>query len=156
MGDESATDTIDYGVLDELVGYRLRRAQLAYFNSFSSFCGELGISLGLIGVIEIVQKNPGLTQTAVAQALGNDRSAMVAAVDKLEKRNLIERRSSIQDRRSYALYLTPYGEEYYRELMAKVLAHEASFYSLMNREDKEQLLDTLARLAGGIGSRLPT
>ena len=145
--ENNASDTIDSGVLNELVGYRLRRAQLVYFNSFASTCADLGISPGLFGVIEIVQKNPGLTQSAVAQALGNDRSAMVAAIDKLEKLNLIERRRTAQDRRSYALYLTQHGNEYYQEISDKVRAHEESFYGLMKQGEREYLLDILARLA---------
>lgn len=148
MSDDSAVDSIEYGVLNELIGYRLRRAQLAYFSSFSSLRGDWGVSLGLFGVMEIVHKNPGLTQTAVAQALGNDRSAMVAVVDKLEELNLIERRRSAHDRRSYALYLTHKGEECCREITLKVLECEASFDSLLNPGDKEKLLDILARLAG--------
>ncbi len=144
---DSASGTIDFGVLNELIGYRLRRAQLVHFSSFASTCADLGVSLGLFGVIEIVQKNPGLTQSAVAQALGNDRSAMVAAIDKLEKLNLIERRRTAQDRRSYALYLTPHGEEYYQGILVRVREHEDALYALLKPEEKEYLLDILGRLA---------
>lgn len=139
-------ETIDFGILNELIGYRLRRAQLVFFNNFAVACNDLGISPGLFGVLVIVARNPGLTQTAIAQALGNDRSAMVAAVDKLEKMDLVERRPSQKDRRSYALYLTEHGESYYQVIEARVQQHEADFYGLLKEGEKEWLIDILSRL----------
>lgn len=138
---------VQLGVLGELLGYRLRRAQLAFFNSFSETCADLGISPGLFAVVSIVQCNPGLTQTAVAQALGTDRSAMVAAIDKLEALNLIERRTSKRDRRSYALYMTEFGEQWFVTASLKVRDHEASFDHLLRPGEKALLLDILDRLA---------
>jgi DNA-binding MarR family transcriptional regulator len=140
-------EVIDFGILNELIGYRLRRAQLVFFNNFAIACNDLGISPGLFGVLVIVARNPGLTQTAIAQALGNDRSAMVAAVDKLEKMDLVERRPSQKDRRSYALYLTEHGERYYQVIEARVRQHEEEFYHLLQPGEKDWLLSILSRLS---------
>jgi len=41
-----------------------------------------------------VKENLGLTQSAVAKALANDRSSMAGAVGRLEQMNLIKRRRS--------------------------------------------------------------
>lgn len=140
------SDVIDFGILNELIGYRLRRAQLVFFNNFAMACNDLGISPGLFGVLVIVARNPGLTQTAIAQALGNDRSAMVAAVDRLEKMDLVERQPSQKDRRSYALYLTAHGESYYKVIEDRVKRHEDEFASLLKDGEKEWLIDILSRL----------
>lgn len=138
---------VDFGVLNELIGYRLRRAQLVFFNRFGDACADMGISPGLFGVLVIVNRNPGLTQTAIAQALGNDRSAMVAAVDKLEEMKLVERRPSKSDRRSYALYLTEGGQGRYQEIEDRVLQHERDFQSVLKPGEQDLLLDILARLS---------
>lgn len=133
-------------ILNSLVGYRLRRAQLAYFENFRVTCAEEGITPGLFGILAIVLENPGLTQSAVAQALDTDRSAMVAALDKLEKLELIERRPAANDRRSYALFMTPGGTEFTHSLHRKVLAHEAHFEQIMQPGERAQLLDLLTRM----------
>lgn len=143
----SDQEVIDFGILNELIGYRLRRAQLVFFNNFAIACNDLGISPGLFGVLVIVARNPGLTQTAIAQALGNDRSAMVAAVDRLEKMDLVERRPSQKDRRSYALYLTGHGESYYQVIETRVRQHEEEFSHLLQAGEKDWLLDILSRLS---------
>lgn len=95
-----------------------------------------------------MERNPGLTQTAVAQALGNDRSAMVAAVDKLEQMKVIERRPAKNDRRSYALFMTKQGEDFFKTLSERVMEHEQAMAKRL-KDDKEVdwLLKTLDILA---------
>jgi len=56
---------VNMGVLQELLGYHLRRAQLSFFAGFAEACADLGLSPGLFAVLEVVYRNPGLTQTAV-------------------------------------------------------------------------------------------
>ena len=143
----SDKQTVSFSALDTLVGYKIRRAQLNYFNHFQATFAEDGVSPGQFGVLSIVAENPGLTQTAVAQALGNDRSAMVAVVDRFEKDGLIERRPVENDRRSYALYLTDAGTDYYASLYGKAREHEARFDAIMTPEEKGWLLEILQRLA---------
>ena len=138
---------VDLGLLGNSLGYHLRRAQLAAFNGFSKGCAELGISPGLFAVLEIVYRNPGLTQTAVANTLGTDRSAMVAAIDKLEKMNLLERCAAENDRRSYALRMTEHGHEWYQAAEQKVKANEEAFYEPLQDSERELLVDMLTRLS---------
>lgn len=137
--------SIDYGLLRDLIGYRLRRAQMTFFTNFSESCAELGISPGLFAVLEVINRNPGLTQTAVAQALGTDRSAMVGAVDKLESMELIERRPAKNDRRSYALYMTKKGDAWYEDARARVQAQEADLEKRLEPGEKEALIRILSR-----------
>ena len=139
---------IDFGVLGEFLGYRLRRAQMNFFAKFGEVCEDLGISPGLFAVLAIVDRNPGLTQTAVAQALGNDRSAMVAAVDKLEGKKLLERRPAVNDRRSYALFMTEEGNRFFANAVERVSRYENEMAKcLKDDSEKEWLLDALERLA---------
>ncbi|MEP7728339.1 MarR family winged helix-turn-helix transcriptional regulator [Marinomonas primoryensis] len=150
MADDTkkSDSTVDFGILNTLIGYRLRRAQMNFFSKFSEVCSDLGISPGLFAIIAIVERNPGLTQTAVAQALGNDRSAMVAAVDKLEKMDILKRRPAKNDRRSYALFMTKYGETFFQTLSARVMEHEQSMATRLKGENElEWLLETLDTLS---------
>lgn len=143
--DTKKTDpSVDFGILNSLMGYRLRRAQMNFFSKFSDLCSDLGISPGLFAIIAIVERNPGLTQTAVAQALGNDRSAMVAAVDKLELMDIIERRPAKNDRRSYALFMTKHGQTFFKTLSTRVMEHEQSMAARLKDDNElDWLLKTL-------------
>lgn len=147
MANSNLPEDIDFGILDTLIGYKLRRAQMCMFNHFSEHCSRFGITPGLFGVLSIVERNPGLTQTAIANALGNDRSAMVSVVDRLESMNLVERKPSASDRRSHALFLTKHGEAFYNEMVTEVQKHEASFTSLLQEGEKELIINILERFA---------
>lgn len=53
---------------------------------------------------------PAITQQALATALGTLPSRLVALVDDLKSKGLLERRPHESDRRSYALHLTEKGQ----------------------------------------------
>ncbi len=139
--------SINMGFLDDSLGYQLRRAQLAVFNDFAENCRSIGTSAGLFSIVTIVFNNPGLTQSAIAKALGIDRSAMVAAIDKLEAKGLIERRKTENDRRSYALFVTDQGNDWYQQALTQVEQHEAGLYMDLSEQEKQFLVGFLSKLA---------
>src|SRR5829696_7717733 len=50
------------------------------------------------------------TQTALAQAIGLDKTTMVVTIDALERAGLVERRMSSEDRRARVIAVTEAGE----------------------------------------------
>lgn len=147
MSKQSASPVINYGDLDNLMGYKLRRAQVSFFDSFAQRCSKFGITPGLFGVLSLVKHNPGQTQTAIANALGNDRSAMVSVVDRLEEMSVLERKPSKSDRRSHALFLTSEGEVFYTELIDEVKKHEQQFLDLLEGDEASVIANVLDRFA---------
>src|SRR5690606_7319292 len=103
---------VHLGPLAELVGYSLRRAQLAVFQDFIVKMKDFALRPAQFSVLAIIQANPGLKQSQVSEALGINRANFVALLDELEHRNLARRAPSPDDRRSNALYLTPQGEAF--------------------------------------------
>ncbi len=94
---------LDLGVLPELLGYQLRRAQLAVFQHFAATLGDRSITPGQVGLLVLVSRNPGISQTALASAVGVERSTLGEAIDRLVKRRLLVRKPAPRDRRSHAL-----------------------------------------------------
>lgn len=135
------------GLLPSLLGYRLRLAQRAVFEDFRESIGEPDISPGLFGILVIIEANPGLKQTTLANAALLDRSTMVPALNKLEARGLVTRRASAQDRRVNGLWLTSAGVALLLRLKRRVLAHERRLTAGLSELERAQLFDLLARLA---------
>ncbi len=138
---------LDFDDLPSLVGYHLRRAQVAVFNDFVGTMGEVQITPGQYGVMTLIGANPGLSQSALARAVGIERSTMVAVIGGLESRNLLERNPSPVDKRSYALVLTSDGNKLLAKLKEMVRAHEQKMLSGLNDAERDQLIDLLSRLA---------
>lgn len=137
---------LDMGVLGTLIGYHLRCAQAALFQHFDAALGDYELSPPQLGALFLIDANPGISQTAVAQTLRLDRSTLVQIVDRLEARDLLRRAAAIRDRRSHALRLTEPGKRLVAELADRTLAHEAEFTRALTAEERRLIVTLLVRL----------
>jgi DNA-binding MarR family transcriptional regulator len=131
------------GLLPSLLGYRLRLAQQAVFRDFASSVGEL--SPGRVGILLLLEANPGVAQGRLAQAVSLDRSTMVGIVDMLEERGLIARRRG-EDRRTNGLWLTEEGRAQVARLKRRIQAHERRVAARLTAQERAQLLALLEKL----------
>ena len=138
--------SVDFGPLPGLLGYALRRAQIAVFNDFHRCFAELDIRPTQFSVLQMLKFNPGLRQTQVSAALGIKRTNFVPLFDGLQGRGLAERRPVAGDRRAFALYLTDAGIALVDELDRVVQAHEARFARRLGEQGRHQLISLLHRL----------
>src|ERR1700761_2270526 len=115
----------DFGLLPDLLGYHLRRAQSAVFQDFAARMDGANVTPGQFGVLALIEANAGLSQTQLAEILGIDRSTLVAVIDKLERQGLVERAARPNDRRSHALRLSRQGQSRFEALARQVKKHES-------------------------------
>ena len=132
------------GGLPGLLGYRLRVAQQAVFRDYASSVGE--VSPGRVGILFLIEANPGVTQSRLARAVHLDRSTMVGVVDVLEGRGLIERRRG-EDPRTNGLWLTRAGRGLVERLKARIELHERRVASRLTNAERAQLIVLLEKLA---------
>jgi DNA-binding MarR family transcriptional regulator len=142
----AAGAAVDYGMLAELVGYHLRRAQAVVFDDFMRAMADRRITPGQFGVLAMIEANPGISQSALARALGIERSTMVAVLDELERRGLAERHRARHDRRSHALALTDAGATLLADLKPQVRRHERRIARDLSRDEVQQLIGLLRRI----------
>src|SRR3954464_13480256 len=104
-----------------------RRSKLVFESSrrFRSMLEPLGLEPRQFALLRHVAGSEGQTQQALGDALGIPKSRMVALVDDLEERGLVERRLRPDDRRARALYVTPEGARCLDEAIEIAAAHEA-------------------------------
>jgi DNA-binding MarR family transcriptional regulator len=140
-----AEQELDLGPLDDLVGYRIRILQIAAFKDFEGNVSAFGQAPRYFGLLQIVQCNPGLSQTQLAAAIHLVRSSLVPILDKLEAEGLVERRPSLTDRRLKCVSLTTKGARVVAALHPLVQAHEARLTHQFSAADKTRLLDLLKR-----------
>ena len=141
---------LDLDLLPSLVGYQLRLTQLAYFFDFAKSVDDALVSPGRFGVLVLIGANPGLTQSRLALATHLDRSTMVAVIDLLESRGLVERRAAPSDRRSNALWLTEKGKRLLRTMKQRVLAHDQRLSSGIGSQQAQELIAMLERMRRSI------
>lgn len=136
-------------MLPDLIGYHLRCAQVTVFQHYSATMGKLGVSAPQFGTLLLIEGNPGVSQSAVAEVLRFDRSTLVQIIDRLESRNLVVREVSAQDRRSHALRLTNEGAKLLAELKEIALRHEEDIAHRLTTEERATLMQLLERVHRG-------
>lgn len=142
----NAGQPIDMGLLPNLIGFNLRCAQLTLFQHFNYTVGKDTISPPQFGTLLLIEANPGLSQSAVAEALRFDRSTLVQIIDRLESKNLVVREVSARDRRSHALRLTEQGQAVLEDLKKATQKHEVEIMRGMTQEEKAELIRLLTIL----------
>jgi DNA-binding MarR family transcriptional regulator len=138
---------VELGMLKSLLGYHLRRAQVAVFQHFTETMGDAAITPGQFGVLAVISGNPGLSQTQLGNALAIDRSTVVAVIDRLEARGLVIRAAQPNDRRSHALQLSDAGTALLRRLEEMVREHERRIGRNLSAEEQRSLISLLDRVA---------
>ena len=137
---------VAYGVLDTLVGYALRRAQIRMTEAFDARLGDQGITTQRFSALVLISANPGLKQTQLAAIMGIARSGALAIVEALTEQDLIERRPAPGDARAQALYLSPEGERRLPQIIEAVHAHDRELVSSFSAEEVETLKALLDRI----------
>jgi len=138
------------GLLDETLGFHLRLAQEASFAAFSRRAGDTGLRPGHFAALVVIDRNPGLSQTALGGAIGRDKSTLTPTLRELERRGLVRRARAEGDRRSYALTLTEAGRLALEALTRHAAAHDAALDALVGQGNRAAFLATLRRLITGL------
>jgi DNA-binding MarR family transcriptional regulator len=114
---------------------------------FAERLEPLGLKPPHAGILRVIKQADGLSQQALGERLGIFPSRLVAILDELERRGLVERRDSPSDRRSYALYLTPTGREALEQIGQIAREHQEALCAALNAAERAQLADLLTRIA---------
>ncbi len=116
-------------------------------SQFAERLGVLELAPPDAGILRLLRLAAGLSQQELAAKLRIHPSRMVAIVDNLEKRGLIERRANPDDRRLYSLHLTQAGGEALEKIGKVAREHQDALLSSLSKEDRDTLATLLLRIA---------
>lgn len=137
---------MDYGVLTELVGYCLRRAQIRIYQDFQEAMEPWAITPPRFSAMILIRNNTRMKLTELARAMGIARSGAVEVVNSLSKLGYVRRCHSPTDRRAYALELTETGGDVLQKVTAVVREHDARISARLSDDEHVQLRKLLNKL----------
>lgn len=141
-----AENPLDFGILPTLLGFQLRQAQGWIFADFIATMADDGVTPGQFGLLVLIAENNGPSQSALARALGVERSTMVTAINKLESRGLVQRRASDTDQRANELVLTPDGVRLMARLLPMIRDHEKRITENLGDNERAELFRLLTKM----------
>jgi DNA-binding MarR family transcriptional regulator len=136
------------------VGFMLSTLGHAISRRFIHALQPLQLHPREFAVLRAVKANDGQSQQTLAERLRIPPSRMVAIVDELESRGLIERRPDPDDRRVRALYVTKRGQALLQDAFSLVVQHERTISEVLTVKERAELLALLNRITKHLG--LPT
>jgi DNA-binding MarR family transcriptional regulator len=124
-------------------------SQLGFVASrrFHAALAPLGIEPRHFLLLRFVAREEGRSQQALGDMLRIPPSRMVALVDQLEERGLLQRRPNPTDRRARALYVTDEGRRLMGEALQRAIAHESSVGTSLTADERRELVALLQKLA---------
>ncbi|WP_162255157.1 MarR family winged helix-turn-helix transcriptional regulator [Rhizobacter sp. Root1221] len=138
---------VPHDLQSDSLGYALRRAQVRAYDVFHSMLGTLDLSPARITALSLIAMEDGINQAALAQRLFITGPSVLKIVDSLEAAHLISRVDCADDRRRYALKVTPAGEEKLTEMRGALQRYEAEIASKLSTQERQQLLQLLDKVA---------
>jgi DNA-binding MarR family transcriptional regulator len=146
LSDNPMAAPLDWGGLDGILGLHIRLAHGAVYRHFSQTFADLQLTQKQVSVLWLIERNPGIAQTDVANQLQMDRATTMAIVNTLQDRNLLVRGSSAQDRRRQPLSLTPVGQTTLTTARAAIIEHETWLKARFSDSEISVLMDLLSRI----------
>jgi DNA-binding MarR family transcriptional regulator len=138
---------VELDVLDDHLGYLIRRIQVWVFQDFIRTLEPLDIRPAQYSVLVVIGANAGLSQSDIADTLGIERARLVRLLDRLEKRDLVRRLPSPRDRRSHALQLTAEGQRMLKRAKALAATHEMRLSEKLGPEPRKAMIGFLRAFA---------
>ncbi|WFE20601.1 MarR family winged helix-turn-helix transcriptional regulator [Solwaraspora sp. WMMD937] len=143
----AGTARLRHGLLGEDLSFLLARANALSLTAANSALAEHGLKARSFSVLALAVHDTRPTQRELAEFLRLDPSQVVALIDDLEKRHLVERRTDPADRRANVLVATDAGRALFARAHESARAAEAGLLSGVTPEDRQRLARILRLLA---------
>jgi DNA-binding MarR family transcriptional regulator len=114
---------------------------------FSKLLEPLKFSPPDAGILRLLNRSPGISQQELARRLDMHASRLVAVIDSLEQRDLVQREANPADRRLYSLRLTKHGTEALSAIGRIAQEHNEKICVGLNSAERETLGALLERIA---------
>lgn len=134
-------------VLGGDLSFLLARANALALAAANAALAQHGLKARSYAVLALAADDVRPTQRELAEFLRLDPSQVVALVDELEKRQLVERRTDPADRRANVLVATDAGRALFARARQSARAVELGLLAAVTPEEHERLADLLRLLA---------
>ncbi|MEU4580207.1 MarR family winged helix-turn-helix transcriptional regulator [Nonomuraea sp. ATR24] len=114
---------------------------------------QAGIRRHHYSLLATLEEYGPASQAALGRRTGIDRSDMVATVNDLAERQLLERAPDPEDRRRNIITITPAGRRQLADLDRLLAAAQDEYLAPLSAADRQNLINLLTRLADHHGDK---
>ena len=128
--------------------YLLARAYQRQQRLFEAHTRDFDITGRDYGLLLMLESNPGLWQSEIADLMGLDRTTVTYLVDGLQKRGWVAREPDPADRRAHVVTMTTDGRTALESIRPAAAAAIDEVLAPLDETERDQLRALLTRLLG--------
>jgi DNA-binding MarR family transcriptional regulator len=132
--------------LEDLPGHHIRRLQQIAVGIFMDETADVNVTPVQFALLFAASQEAGLDQRTLAGRIGLDTSTVGAVVDRLESRELIERKVSPDDKRVRLLSVTPAGKKLLQGVMPAMLRAQDRMLAPLPKADRLRFMAMVKRI----------
>jgi DNA-binding MarR family transcriptional regulator len=144
----SNSEPVDFGPMENQLGFLLRLAQIEDFRAFYRRFGPLEMRPGEYSTLIAIGINPGIRQGVLASALMIKRSNMAKMIGALARKGLVRRRVPADDKRAVELHPTPKSRALVGKIMPDIIEHDRGASALLEAGERDLLIALLRKMIG--------
>ena len=127
-------------------GYLFRRMQQIAVAIFIEECRDFDLTPVQYAALIAIRTHPGIDATRLSAVIAFDRSTLGSVIERLEAKELVERKPAPEDKRVKLLHLTKAGSNLLRDIMPSVDRAQARMLQPLKPADRKTLLTLLEQL----------
>jgi len=115
---------------------------------------ECGITNEQWLVLKVIDANPAVSQTEIAEKSQKEKTNITRIIDLLEKNGFIERRRDEKDRRMYRIHATEEGKKVLKAVNPITQKTEEICAQTLNKKQVKEIIDSLDAVCESIKKEL--
>jgi DNA-binding MarR family transcriptional regulator len=133
--------------LAEAPSYLMRRCQQFYSDLYARETGARDLTKQQFMVLAALEHNDGVSQTALVEITGIDRSTLAEMVRRMLERGLLSRERTEEDARANAVAITQAGRKALRNARIAADRAEKAFLDALPAAERPRFVKLLATIA---------
>ena len=141
-------EDIDLGAVAQLAGTYLRMFSLAMNSGVNELMKDhpIGPGQGKTSTLQVIVRNPGISQIELSDIFGRDRSAQFRIIQTLEELGFVRRETDPGERRRHMLFATPAGKALVSGLEKMARDNDAKVFRALTPSEHAEFRRLLAKL----------
>ncbi|MGE0211894.1 MAG: MarR family winged helix-turn-helix transcriptional regulator [Parvibaculaceae bacterium] len=157
MPESDAAVETDYPDLWSRPGYLVRRLHQIHVGIFADECRAFDLTPVQYGLLTVLQERGPLDQVSLSSEVGIDRTSGADVMRRLERRGIVERTRSAQDRRANTVRITALGARLVREMQGSMARAQQRFLAPLDPAERRLFTRMMQKIINGenAASRAP-
>jgi len=132
--------------LKNSIAYRFIRGANSVNKTLNKKLNSYNIAIEQRATLEIIKFESNVNQTTIANLLGKDKTTISRSLNSLEKKGLIQRSETLNDKRSNIIELTKEGEMILEDTINEVTSYRESLNDKLSKEELDSFFKIIDKL----------